>query len=117
MRSMREANVDYVRVGPGEYVNVSKKNLPQLFSFLFGCEGADISVLIWPAQEYWLGSIANCSLSSLKRIVIAILGTMIRWLNCRIFCLSHTPVPTADSIRELLTGCSRGQSIRHWSSN
>ena len=55
MGSMCGANVGYARVGPGEYVNVTKKNLSQLFFFLIrqeGQEGADISVFIWPAQEY-----------------------------------------------------------------
>ena len=46
MRSMRGANVGHVRVGPSEYVNVTKQNLLQLFFFLFGREGADISVFI-----------------------------------------------------------------------
>ena len=54
MRSMRRVNAGHVRMGPGEYVNVIKQNLLQLLFFFFGREGADISVLIWPAQEYWL---------------------------------------------------------------
>ena len=49
MRSMRGANVGHVQVGPGEYVNVTKQNLPQFFFFLFRHEGADIRVFIWPA--------------------------------------------------------------------
>ena len=53
IRSMRGVNAGHVRVGPGEYVNVTKQNLPQLLFFLFGSEGADISVFIRPAQEYW----------------------------------------------------------------
>ena len=52
MRSMRRANADHVRVGPGEYVNVTKKNLSQLFFFLFRQEGDDISVFIRPTQDY-----------------------------------------------------------------
>ena len=52
MRSMRGANANHVRVGPGEYIDVTKKNLPQLFFLLSGQEGADISVFIRPAQEY-----------------------------------------------------------------
>ena len=52
MGSMRGANVGHIRMGPGEYVNVTKQNLPQLFFFLFRQEGADISVFIRPAQEY-----------------------------------------------------------------
>ena len=52
MRSMRGANASHVRMGPGEYIDVIKKNLPQLFFLLFGQKGADISVFIRPAQEY-----------------------------------------------------------------
>ena len=52
MRSMRKANVSHVRVGPGEYIDVTKKNLPQSFFLLSGQEGANKSVFIWPAQEY-----------------------------------------------------------------
>ena len=52
MRSMRGANASHVRVGPGQYINVTKKNLVQLFFLLFGQEGADISVFIRPSQEY-----------------------------------------------------------------
>ena len=65
MRSMCGANAGHVRMGPGEYVNVTKKNLPQLFLFLFRQEGVDISVFIRPAKSIdSRGSIANCSLSS-----------------------------------------------------
>ena len=59
MRNMRGANAGHVRVGPGEYVNVTKQNLPQLFFFLFRCEGADIGVFIQLAQEYWFQGIHN----------------------------------------------------------
>ena len=52
MRSMRGANASHVRVGPGEYIDVTKKNLPQSFFLLFRQEGANVSVFIWPAQEY-----------------------------------------------------------------
>ena len=52
MRSMRGVNVSHVRVGPSEYIDVTKQNLPQLFFFLSGQEGADISVFVRLAQEY-----------------------------------------------------------------
>ena len=57
MRSMHGVNVGHVRVGSGEYVNVTKQNLSQLFIFLLGRVGADISVFIRPAQEYWFQGI------------------------------------------------------------
>ena len=62
------------------------------------------------------GSIANCSLSpSLlgHRTVIAILGTMTQLSGCWGLHLSHAPILIANSIGELLTGCSRGQSVQH----
>ena len=49
MRSMRGVNASHVRVGSGKYFNVTKKNLLQLFFFLLGHEGDDISVFIRPA--------------------------------------------------------------------
>ena len=52
VRSMRGANASHVRVGLGEYINVTKKNLLQSFFLLSGQEGANISVFIRPAQEY-----------------------------------------------------------------
>ena len=52
MGSMRGANAGHVRVGSGEYVNVTKQDLPQLFFFLVRQEGANISEFIRPAQGY-----------------------------------------------------------------
>ena len=52
MRSMRGANANHVRVGPGKYINVTKQNLPQTFFLFPGQEEANISVLIRPAQGY-----------------------------------------------------------------
>ena len=52
VRSMRGANADRVQMGPGKRVNATKQNLPQLFFLLFIQEGAEISVLIRPTQEY-----------------------------------------------------------------
>ena len=52
MRNMRGVNACYVRVGPGEYIDVTKQNLPQSFFLLSGQEGANISVFIRPTQEY-----------------------------------------------------------------
>ena len=52
MRSMHKANASHVRVGPGEYIDVTKQNLPYSFFLLYGQEGANISVFIRPAQEY-----------------------------------------------------------------
>ena len=49
MRSICGANDNHVRVGLGEYIDVTKKNLPQLFFLLSGQEGADIRVFIRPA--------------------------------------------------------------------
>ena len=52
MRSMHGANASHVRVGPGEYIDVTKQNLSQSFFLLSGQKGANVSVFIWPAQEY-----------------------------------------------------------------
>ena len=52
MRSMRGADASHVRVGPGEYINITKQDLSQSFFLFPGHEGANISVLIRPAQGY-----------------------------------------------------------------
>ena len=49
MRSMRGANASHVRMGPSEYIDVTKQNLPQLFFLLSGQEGANINVFFRPA--------------------------------------------------------------------
>ena len=49
--------------------------------------------------------------------MIAILGTVARWPGCWGFYLSHDLILIADSTGKLLTGCSGGQSIRHWLGN
>ena len=46
MRSMHGANDCHVRMGLGEYIDVTKKNLLQLFFLLSEQEGFDISFLI-----------------------------------------------------------------------
>ena len=52
MRSMRGVNASHVQVGPSEYINVTKQDLPQSLFLFLGHEGANISVLIRPAEEY-----------------------------------------------------------------
>ena len=52
MRSMRGVNASHVRVGPSEYINITKQDLPQSFFLFPRQEGADISVLIRTAQGY-----------------------------------------------------------------
>ena len=68
-----------------------------------------------PRSIDYRGSIIVPCLPSLpgQRTVISILGTVTLWPDCWGFQLSHTPVPTADSISELLTSGSGGQSVRH----
>ena len=101
MRSMRETNASHVRVGPGKYIDVTKKNLPQSFFLLFGQEGANISVFIRP--------IVPCppNLPG-HRAMIAILEAGSRRPDCWSFHLSHALVPTTDNTGELLIGCSEG---------
>ena len=66
------------------------------------------------------GSITNCSLSSLSAraanydFYSGDYGSRDRLWG---FYLSHDLVLTTDSTGELLTGCSGGQSIRHWLGN
>ena len=52
MGSMRGADASHFLVGPSKHVNIIKKNLSQLFFFLFRQEGADVRMLIRSAQEY-----------------------------------------------------------------
>ena len=65
MGSMCGADASHVRVGPGEYIDVTKKNMLQLFFLFFGQEGANISVFFGPLRSIdSRGFIANRSLSS-----------------------------------------------------
>ena len=62
------------------------------------------------------GSIANCSLSSLSTRTAnydCYSGDVTQWLDYWALHLFHALVLPVDSIGELLTGCSRGQSVRN----
>ena len=50
-----------------------------------------------------------------RRVVIAILTSGSRGLNCRSFRFSHTPALKLGSITKLLVVCSGGQFSQHWS--
>ena len=63
-----------------------------------------------------LRKIAPCPSPLLgRRVVIAILRSGSRGLDCRSFRFSHAIVLTVGSTIELLVGCSGGQFARHWS--